>query len=303
MHAFQITTLFFIFATMNTICSLTQYAIHALKDTYSENETRCICSLIFMDVLQYTNIDIHIKKHDTLDESFANKFYEIITLLKTNRPIQYILGETEFAELRFGLNDDTLIPRPETEELIHWMEEKATPNAHILDIGTGSGCIAITLAHRIPGAVVTAVDISENAVKQARENAQRNNVNVEIQVRDILNDDQYEWHTYDIIVSNPPYVRECEKAEMHPRVLDYEPHRALFVPDTDPLLFYRHIARFALRQLHPGGILFFEINEAFGGETVEMLSEMGYTDVILKKDIHEKVRMCKAEKAWTVKKH
>mgnify|MGYP002748588340 FL=1 len=168
------------------------------------------------------------------------------------------------------------------------------PGTSVLDIGTGRGCIIVSLGKLLKGVRLCGVDISPEAVEQAANNARRNGVEVKFEVRDILRYEEWEWPGFDVIVSNPPYVRESEKALMHDRVLNYEPSRALFVPDADPLMFYRKIAEFGRDHLNWGGLLFFEINEAFGEETVELLREMGYEDVELRKDINERERMVKA---------
>ena len=281
---------------MNTIHLLTQYALKELKDTYPENEIRQICRIIFMDIFHYTNIDIHIKKYEILDESFVAKFYDIITELKTGRPIQYIIGETEFAGLKFRLNKATLIPRPETGELVMWVQQYARPGSRILDIGTGSGCIAVSLASLLPDAQISALDISQEALDIARENATTNNTSVHFITGDILHHENLnDLQLYDIIVSNPPYIRNREKVGMDKRVLDFEPHRALFVPDNDPLIFYSKIAEFGKQHLKPGGLLFFEINEALGQETVGLLIQAGYTNTELKKDMYGRDRMCKGK--------
>lgn len=257
---------------MNTMFKLQQYALQALKDTYSEHEIKTLCSLSFCKLLPGTNIDIHLKKYEFLDKSFIDKFMEIVEELKTNKPIQYILGETEFAGIDFQLNNDTLIPRPETEELVMWVVESGVyPGASVLDVGTGSGCIIVSLGKFLKDARLYGVDISPEAVQQAAENARRNGVKVMFEVRDVLHYENWEWPRLDVIVSNPPYVRESEKSLMHERVLDYEPARALFVPDGDPLIFYRKIAELGTRCLCSGGWLFFEINEALGKETVLLL--------------------------------
>ena len=280
---------------MNTMFDLQQYALQKLKDTYTEHEIKVLCSLSFCKLLHYTNIDIHLKKHEFLAKSFIDKFVQIVEELKTDKPIQYILGETEFAGIDFQLNSETLIPRPETEELVMWIVESGVqPGVSVLDIGTGSGCIIVSLGKLLKGVRLCGVDISPEAVRQAADNARRNGVEVKFEVRDILSYEEWEWPGFDVIVSNPPYVRESEKALMHDRVLNYEPSRALFVPDTDPLMFYRKIAGFGRDHLNRGGLLFFEINEAFGKETVELLREMGYEDVELRKDINERERMVKA---------
>lgn len=248
--------------------------------------------MIFSRVFHFTNIQIHLEKNAALDESLVNTFLAIVERLRTGEPIQYILGETEFAGLVFRLNADTLIPRPETEELVLWVvAENLSACPRILDVGTGSGCIAIALAKTLPASCVSGIDISPEAVAQAVDNARLNGVKVAFEVRDILRSEDWEWPSFDVIVSNPPYVRESEKALMASRVLDYEPSRALFVPDSDPLLFYRAIAGFGKRYLSPGGALFFEINEALGEEVLALLDGMGYVDLELRKDVFDKPRL------------
>lgn len=278
----------------HSLFTLVQYACRELKDTYNDREIRSICRIIFTDAFHYTNIDIHIKKCENIAESFVNKFFEIITALKQGKPIQYILGETEFAGLRFGLNSATLIPRPETEELVHWIHETASSAATLLDIGTGSGCIAVTLAHLMPHTHVSAIDISPEAIQQAENNANRNGVKIRFQTADIFSFNPPE--SYDIIVSNPPYIREQEKSRMEKQVLDYEPHQALFVPNEDPLLYYRTIAAFGQQHLRPGGYVFFEINEASGKEMIQLMRNFDYEQIVLKKDFYGKDRFIKAKK-------
>lgn len=277
---------------MNTMFQLQRYALQTLKAIYDENEIRALCTLIFSRVFHYTNIQIHLEKHTILEESLVNTFLRVLQRLQEGEPLQYILGETEFAGLVFHLNRDTLIPRPETEELVMWIVEEGLPaGARFLDIGTGSGCIAIAVGAAVKDVQILGVDVSPSAVEQAAENARLNGVHADFEVRDILHPEQWEWGTFDVIASNPPYVRESEKALMEDRVLKHEPARALFVPDSDPLLFYREIARFGLSHLSPGGRLFFEINEALGSETVSLLEGMGYKDVELRADIFDKPRM------------
>lgn len=281
---------------MNTIRHLSQYALQELKDSYPEHEIQSICNVIYMDVLHFTNIDIHLRKNETLDESFINNFFEIVRLLKSGHPLQYIIGETEFSGLKFSLSSDTLIPRPETAELILWAKNYLGTHPKILDIGSGSGCIAITLAHDCPGATVTGIDISAGAMAIATCNAHRNGVQVEWLTRDILNYENDVWENYDLIISNPPYIRESEKPTMDSKVLAHEPARALFVPDNDPLIFYRRICEFGLDHLNAPGYLFFEINEALSTETVDLLETYGYHDVELRKDFYGKDRMVKGKK-------
>ena len=277
----------------HSLFTLIQYAREELKDTYGAEEIRSICQIIFTDVFHYTNIDIHLKKSEDLDESFVKNFIKITGQLKAGQPIQYVLGETVFAGLRIGLNPSTLIPRPETEELVYWIKETAPSSARILDIGTGSGCIALALAHSLPGTSVCGLDISPEAVKQARQNAQLNHLQADFMQADIFRFNTPEQ--YDIIVSNPPYVREQEKPLMQKRVLDYEPHRALFVPDDDPLIYYRTIVKWGKRHLIQSGKLFFEINEALGKEMLQLMEASGYCRLVLKKDFYGKDRFVKGE--------
>jgi release factor glutamine methyltransferase len=195
------------------------------------------------------------------------------------------------------VNESVLIPRPETEELVDWIrnENDLNKNLQILDIGTGSGCIAISLKHEFPFATVDAFDISNEALETARKNAAQNGLEVNFSEVDILNAPAFD-KKWDIIVSNPPYVLENEKLQMHSNVLEYEPHLALFVPDNDPLLFYREIALFAKKQLNANGKLYFEINRAYGQATVDMLSELGFQHIELRKDISGNDRMVRGEK-------
>ena len=226
---------------------------------------------------------------------------KIIDRLHHFEPIQYIFGHTEWYGLDLKVTQDTLIPRPETAELVERINhEKAhTKNMplSVLDIGTGSGCIAIALKKTHPEWEVTGIDISEGAIEVAKENAKRNGVKVEFRVADIFRTlNEREPHDsidknppYDIVVSNPPYICEREKEEMRPNVLDYEPHSALFVPDEDPLKFYHRIA-----SLHLGSLLFFEINEAYPTEIATMLSGLNYSDIQLSKDVYGKARIIQA---------
>lgn len=237
---------------------------------------------------------------------------ESLQLLKQEKPIQYIIGETEFYGLKFKVNPSVLIPRPETEELVAWIIGchsehfdcaqhglREASQIRILDIGTGSGCIAISLAKNLQNAKVYALDVSKKALEVAKENVRLNEVNVEFIQADILRDCHAELvsasQKFDIIVSNPPYVRELEKNMMKPNVLDNEPHLALFVKDADPLLFYRAIGEFAKTTLKKNGQLFFEINEYLGKETVTLLEQQNYKNIELRKDIFEKDRMVKAK--------
>jgi release factor glutamine methyltransferase len=219
----------------------------------------------------------------------------VLSELKKEKPIQYILGETEFYGLRFRVNENTLIPRPETEELVELIisDNQITKNTNsltILDIGTGSGCIAISLAKNLSNAKVSAIDVSEKALEMAKKNAEINEVNVNFILADVLKISTLQ-EKYDVIVSNPPYVRNLEKHEIKPNVLEFEPHLALFVEDDDALIFYRKIAELALKNVSENGKLYFEINQYLGKETVELLENLGFKNVKLIKDIYENDRM------------
>tara|TARA_B100000959_G_scaffold40564_1_gene40220 strand:+ start:8672 stop:9502 length:831 start_codon:yes stop_codon:yes gene_type:complete len=233
------------------------------------------------DTIIYSNKVISIKKSDCIKQ--------IINELKENKPIQYILGETEFYGLKYKVNKHTLIPRKETEELVDWILKEDFNS--ILDIGTGSGCIAISLAKH-SSAQVTAIDNCEKALEVAKENAKLNKVDIKFCTQDILQSTSL--LNLDVIVSNPPYILESEKQNMKANVLQYEPHLALFTFDKDPLLFYKKIGRLAAKYLNFEGKLFFEINEQYGSEILEMLSKIGFVDIALKKDINDKDRMIKA---------
>ncbi|MEG1903497.1 MAG: peptide chain release factor N(5)-glutamine methyltransferase [Bacteroidales bacterium] len=267
-----------------------------LRDLYPPEEVEQFIAILFRQVCHYSRADIIIHKNSKLSESLALEIRRFTQRLKAYEPIQYVLGSAPFLDYEFHVRPGVLIPRPETEELIELIgRENLKTGLQVLDIGTGSGCIAVSLALRLPEAKVTAFDISDDALAIARENATLNNAQVNFRQTDILNyDPTPEKALFDIIVSNPPYVCESEKEEMTDNVLKYEPHLALFVPDTDPLLFYRQIARHALTLLRPEGKLYYEINARFGRETKEMLEQLGYRDVVIIQDIHRKERMIRA---------
>uniref|UniRef100_UPI003216BBE2 peptide chain release factor N(5)-glutamine methyltransferase n=1 Tax=uncultured Draconibacterium sp. TaxID=1573823 RepID=UPI003216BBE2 len=274
-----------------------QYIKTELTPCYPETEIEGFIRIIFESVLSMSYTQLILEKDKVLTETDFNTIEKIVSALKTHQPIQYILGETEFYDLTLKVNPAVLIPRPETEELVQWIcKSNLKPGARILDIGTGSGCIALALKNELKQVEVNGVDISVKALETAKDNAKRNGLNVEFAEVDILNWKQFEWQQYDLIVSNPPYVRECEKAQMDANVLDYEPEGALFVEDENPLIFYRTIAEFALDKLNSGGWLFFEINEFLGSEMVGLLKELGYNAIELRPDINGKDRMLACRK-------
>ena len=278
--------------------TLFNYLISEITSVYEENEAKSIVYLLLEHYLNLSKIDI-------LLDNFVNQpfdFQDIIIRLKAQEPVQYIIGETEFYGRKFKVTPDTLIPRPETEELVQlvvssWQSavgSVAQSPISVLDLGTGSGCIAISLACELPNAQVYAYDISEKVLKIAKENANRNNVNVIFEQLDILNFPPSSFPPFSIIVSNPPYVMNAEKSEMEQNVLDYEPHLALFVEDSDPLIFYKSIAEFAFKNLIIKGLCIVEINQAFGLETAELFWNQGFRYVEVVKDMFGKDRMVKA---------
>ena len=264
-----------------------------LSSYYTAGEVSALTRIIATEMLGVSQMAFFLKDDVTLATEQEALLNNAIERLKKQEPIQYILGYSDFCGLRFKVTPATLIPRPETSELVEWVASEASGNVSILDIGTGSGCIAISLAHKLPESKVTAWDISNDALAVATENSKANGCAVEFEEVDIL---AYEptGEQFDIIVSNPPYIKENEKPAMHNNVLDWEPHTALFAPDNDPLLFYRIIAEKGLQMLKPGGRLYFEINRAHGKETMEMLASLGYTGIELRKDFAENDRMIRA---------
>lgn len=276
----------------------------ALQSIYDEQEVDSFFTIVLGHLHGMTRVDLALNPKATIDFTHLRKWKSIVSDLKKQKPIQYIVGETEFYGLRFLVNENTLIPRPETEELVELIlaesRKSQVERPRILDIGTGSGCIAISLAKHISNAEVTAIDVSEKALATAQENAQENAVKVDFISADILNINNLEElptsnfplpAKFDIIVSNPPYVRNLEKAEIKPNVLEHEPHLALFVEDTDALLFYRKITELAKKNLNQNGKLYFEINQYLGKETVALIESYGFKKVQLLQDIYGNDRM------------
>ncbi|HUI32315.1 MAG: peptide chain release factor N(5)-glutamine methyltransferase [Dysgonamonadaceae bacterium] len=263
---------------------------------YTRSELRTFVTLILKDVCNLSLSDIVACKFNELSDKEKQKINCIVNRLKNNEPIQYILGKTEFYGLDFKINSSVLIPRPETEELVEWiLSDIKNTNPHVLDVGTGSGCIAITIAKHLQYATVDAWDISEEALVIARENSRMNRVTVQFSKVDVL-EEHYSKKKYDIVVSNPPYIKESEKEVMDENVLNFEPHEALFVSNEEALIFYDRIADIAKKQLKNGGLLYFEINQTKGEEIVQLLINKNFQDVELKKDISGNNRMVKAVK-------
>ena len=269
-----------------------------LQGVYDKEEVHCFFYILCDFFLQYSRFEVSMALDTIVSAKNITVFEMALLRLKKQEPIQYILGTTEFYGLTFKVNEHTLIPRPETEELVDWV----LSNLHdqdsvldILDIGTGSGCIAISLAKNIPTARVSGLDISEKALEVAQENAVKNQVLVSFCKKDILETTALK-NKYDVMVSNPPYVRQLEKKAMNANVLDYEPGLALFVPNEDPLLFYRKIAQLAMVSLQTRGWLYFEINEYLSKEMDVLLKDIGFANIEIKKDFREVPRMIKCQK-------
>jgi release factor glutamine methyltransferase len=274
-----------------------------LSQLYVSNEVEAVTLLIISEILGFSKAKIKAFPELELSEAQYTRVTNILSELKTGKPIQYILGKTEFYGLPFLVNPSVLIPRPETEELvegvIHSINNRKrsvdVDKGRILDVGTGSGCIAIAIKKNLPVFEVSAIDISTAALQTARENAALNEVDINFIEADILNlNAEMGSHKYEIIISNPPYVTLHDKTQMHHNVVDFEPHTALFVPENDPLLFYNAIADFAKINLTPNGFLFFEINESYGSEVVNLLRAKGFLNIELKKDMSDRDRMIRA---------
>lgn len=266
-----------------------------LSSIYDFGEVESFFFIILENKHQLKRIDLALNINLEFSEIEIKTWNEILEKLKQQIPLQYILGTTSFYDLEFEVNNDVLIPRPETEELVAWILSnieitKSANKLKILDIGTGSGCIAISLAKNISNSEVFAIDVSEKALAVAQKNASTNEVKVIFIEENILNTESLH-QTFDVIVSNPPYVRNLEKQEIHKNVLDYEPHLALFVEDDDALLFYRKIAHLAQKNLSENGQLYFEINQYLGKQMIELLQEKGFKNIELKKDIYGNDRM------------
>ncbi len=272
------------------------YIRKELESYYPKPETESFIRLIFSSLKSFNSTDLIIKRDEVLTDDDRFRITEIVRRLKTHEPIQYILGETEFFGLPFSVSADVLIPRPETEELVDWiLKDTSLSQPVILDVGTGSGCIPVSLKTYLPEATAMACDISEKALNVARYNAELNKVEVEFFHLDILNPAlPASFPKLDILVSNPPYVTEKEKQLMQRNVLEFEPHTALFVPDDEPLKFYSALVLFGKNHLKEGGRIYWEINEEFGNECVKLLGENGFDNIQLRKDINGKNRMVSA---------
>ena len=277
------------------IKALKTHFFDSLKNIQDEQEIESFFFILTEYLHNLKRVDLALNPNFELSDAEVEKWNIILADLQQEKPIQYITGEAWFYGLKFEVNENTLIPRPETEELVEWIIESQkskvqSQKLEILDIGTGTGCIPISLKANLPQANVSAIDVSEQALEVAKRNATSNKVEInfiQTNILEVLDLNQ----NFDIIVSNPPYVRNLEKQEIKKNVLDYEPHLALFVEDTDALLFYRKITQLALKNLSPNGLLFFEINQYLGKETVELLENLGFKNIELKKDMYGNDRM------------
>lgn len=267
--------------------------IEETADLYDQEEAGQLFYLVIEQLAGLKRSQLMMMPQEELPEPLLSGLLEILSALKQGDPVQYLLGEAWFYGSRFLVNPSVLIPRPETEELVDWiLSEKSfsgRPGLRLLDIGTGSGCIAISLKKHLPNAKVAALDVSGAAIQTAAENAALHK-----EVIQLIHDDIFSYtdqEKYDLIVSNPPYIRAAEGQEMRRNVLEHEPHLALFVSNENPLIFYAAIADFAARHLQPRGKLYFEINESFGQEMIVLLEERGFQGITLKKDMQGKDRM------------
>jgi release factor glutamine methyltransferase len=279
--------------------------IHTIKDIhiwltgqlgslYPENEIKAMTSIIIKTLFNSSRLHYYEDEKLNITPEITSRLIEITNELKTNRPIQYVLGETSFYGCRISVSESVLIPRQETEELVDLIiKENRDFKGRITDIGTGSGCIAIALARNMTGASITGTDISGDAVRIAMHNARLNNSDVSFTISDIQNFHEGSIPRAAIVVSNPPYVRESEKKHMNRNILDFEPSGALFVPDNDPLLFYRHILESAPVLAEPGCKIYFEINEALGSELNSLMKDYGIVDISVIKDLNGKDRIAK----------
>ena len=284
------------FVNDNKIKSVRAYFREKLKDSFDNGEIRYLTNLSLESVLGKSKTDLLLMQEETVSESDLLKFRSIIKDLLSQKPIQYILGETEFCGLNILVNESVLIPRPETEELISIIQSDQKELSNILDIGTGSGCIPLALKNSFPDSKVNGMDVSEEALKVARSNAKGLNLQVDFVLDSILDPTTDFQEPFDLIVSNPPYVLESDKADMFENVLKHEPHLALFVPDDDPLLFYKAILKFSEKNLKEGAWLYFEIHEDSAIQIKQLFLDAGYDFVEIHQDFYGKDRIVKGRK-------
>ena len=284
----------------NKIKDVLKYYTNLLNANFRNEESKSLIYQLFLHFFGVEKIDFIKDTEKRLSESELLKIHFAVKDLLTNKPIQYIIGETVFKGLKLRVDSNVLIPRPETEELVEILlarENLSDSKKKILDIGSGSGCIGISIKKEHPASEVLGIDISFRAIQIAKENAALNQCAVDFVETDFMDEDVWnDLGMFDIIISNPPYVRESEKRLMQKNVLDYEPEKALFVPDSDPLLFYEKISRFGKTHLASNGVLYFEINEAFGVELKELLKRLKYRSIVIVQDVYGKDRFIRALK-------
>ncbi len=289
------------FVQSNTIRAVRGYYKERLSGLLSDSEIKQVLNHALKVRLNLSAAELMLAEDNRVSESDLLYFRSIVKRLQANEPIQYIFGDTLFADLLIKCDQRALIPRPETEELVDWIlqETDKKSNLKIMDLCTGTGCIALALKNQLPQAEVHALDFSAEALELAKENKESLQLEVQLHSMDALNlkeSESFTTHSYDIWVSNPPYIPEQEKSRMHANVLEFEPSMALFVDNADPLVFYREIAQAALRFLKNGGKLYFEVHEDYAAETLELIGGMGFTDCELKLDLQGKQRMLKGVK-------
>ena len=277
-----------------TIQEAQQQLLFQLFHVYDEREARNIADLVMEYVTEWKRIDRIINKTVPLSSIKEKELAEFTAQLLNHKPVQYVLHEAWFAGLKFYVDENVLIPRPETEELVDWIC-KENSGGTMLDIGTGSGCIPVSLKNKLALANIHACDISSGALSVAQKNATENKTAIQFHQLDFLDPEQSNsLPVFDVIVSNPPYIPQKDKQEMHRNVLDHEPHIALFVADNDPLIFYKAISEFANDHLKKDGAIYIEIHEALGDEVVKLFVESGFASTILRKDLQKRDRMVKA---------
>ena len=286
------------FVKENTISAARTYFKERLQTQFSESELKSMWKQLICIRFDWNDSEFLLSSENRMSESDLLYVRSFVKRLQANEPFQYILGETTFCDLTLICDSRALIPRPETEELVAWISELLNLNS-IIDVCSGSGCIALGLKSNFPKANVFGVDLSQDANNLAQSNAIRNNLSVDFYKADALDLNLEFWEnmdSVDVIVSNPPYITQNEKAFMNPNVLDYEPHLALFVPNDSPIIFYERIARLALQKLNQNGFLFYELNPDFADQVIEMLKILGFSNIELKNDLQGKKRMLKAQK-------
>lgn len=278
--------------TMNVLLQLRDI----LTPRFGHGETEAMIRLIFFHLKGWNQVDLIINENKPLSAFMVERIREIVRRLLNNEPIQYIVGQAYFYGMEFKVGEGVLVPRPETEELIDMVvKANKIQDLRVLEVGTGSGCMAIALSRNLPFPKITAIDISPKALEYAHENATSLKANINFVQADVFEYDPAP-DSFDLIVSNPPYIAESEASKMEANVLDHEPHQALFVPDTDPLRFYRRIAEIGCKSLVKGGRIYFEINPLYADDLLSLMTELGYTDIDILLDIHGKKRFLSAKK-------